>query len=60
MLAYRDGPPDIFESESEIFDEESRSEHSFAHLYSPFISDDPHDPEHQRVKEMLWEKLRKI
>jgi hypothetical protein len=55
MLEYRDGPPDTFESESEIFDEESRAEHSYAHLYTPF------PPEMQeRAKELLWEALGKV
>jgi hypothetical protein len=59
MLEYRDRPPDTFESESEIFDEESRAEHSFAHLYTPFLSDDPQDEAHERAKGLLWEALKK-
>jgi HD superfamily phosphohydrolase len=57
MLAYGEGPPDTFESESEIFDEESRAEHSFAHLYTPLLAE---EGQRAKAKELMWEALRKV
>jgi uncharacterized protein len=56
MLAYREGPPDTFERESEIFDEEAREGHSFAHLYTPVLKDD----QQEKAKELLWQALKKL
>jgi uncharacterized protein len=55
MLSFRDGPPDTFERESEIFNEELRADQSFAHLYTPLLPEDRLD----RAKELLWDALTK-
>jgi HD superfamily phosphohydrolase len=56
MLARRDGPPDTFESESEIFNEEIGNPQIFVHLYTPALQ------EHQleQAKEQLWEALKRV
>jgi uncharacterized protein len=56
MLAYPDAPPDTFERESEIFNEESRVEHSYAHLYTPDLAED----RREEAKTLLWEALTKV
>lgn len=57
MLAYHDAQPDSFERESEIFAEESREGHSFAHLYTPQLKE---KTEQEKAKELLWEALKKV
>jgi HD superfamily phosphohydrolase len=55
MLEYKDFPPDTFERESEIFNEESRTQHSFAHLYTPHALEN-----REEARELLWGALEKI
>jgi HD superfamily phosphohydrolase len=57
MLAYHDAQPDSFERESEIFAEESREGHSFAHLYTPLFAS---TAQQDKAKELLWEALKKV
>jgi putative nucleotidyltransferase with HDIG domain len=56
MLAYKDGMPDYFQRESEIFREGSESDNSFASLYFP--KDDQIDD--RKAEELLWSTLTNI
>ncbi len=56
MLAYRDGIPDLFQRESEIFREGSDSDRSFASLYLP--KDKQIDD--GKAEELLWSTLTNI
>jgi uncharacterized protein len=55
MLEYKHFPPDTFERESEIFNEESRTQHSFAHLYTPRLPDE----QREEARRLLWDALMK-
>lgn len=57
MLDYKDVPPDTFERESEIFREELRNPHSFAHLYTPKLAE---EKQREEAKELLWQALTKV
>lgn len=56
LLSYPDRPPDLFQHESEIFNDLAGEEMSFVYLYTPKVPDLPDE----RAEELLWETLEAV